>query len=142
MNKQQLAKLLNGREMGEEIDVSEEKLAKDNGLVVVFGYSDDNIEFRGAIDDEIGCYVSQDGGYKTIKITKQGILPVWEDVKDDEELAAMYIHNKKNFKEIRAFWGKNDYSWSFKTVIPHVCFDILEGEEKFCKGIVFDIKDL
>ena len=29
-------------------------LAKELGFVVVFGYSDDNAELRGAIDDEIG----------------------------------------------------------------------------------------
>ena len=37
----------------------EERLAKENGLVVVFGYSDDNIELRGAINNEAGCF---DGG--------------------------------------------------------------------------------
>ncbi len=43
----------------DELNPTEEEIAKDNGFVVVFGYSDDCAEFRGAIEDEIGCY---DGG--------------------------------------------------------------------------------
>ena len=39
-----------------ELNPTEEAIAKDNGLVIVFGYSDDCTEFRGAIEDEIGCY--------------------------------------------------------------------------------------
>lgn len=50
---------LNGREYGKEITPFEEQRAKELGFVIVFGYSDDNAEFRGAIYDEIGCY---DGG--------------------------------------------------------------------------------
>ena len=38
-------------------------IAKKNGLVVVFGASDDLCEIRGAEDDEIGCF---DGGEATI----------------------------------------------------------------------------
>lgn len=52
--------MLNGREYGDEITREEEAMAKAHGLVVVFGYSDDNMEFCGAITDEVGCY---DGGY-------------------------------------------------------------------------------
>ena len=41
MTAKELAELLNGREYGNEITSDEEKLAKESGLVVVFGYSDD-----------------------------------------------------------------------------------------------------
>ena len=50
---------LNGRAYGREILPFEEQRAKQLGFVVVFGYSDDNAEFRGAYDDEVGCF---DGG--------------------------------------------------------------------------------
>lgn len=69
MTAKEMAELLNGREYGNEITSDEEKLAKESGLVVVFGYSDDNCEFRGAIDDEVGCYC---GG--EIHLTKDGII--------------------------------------------------------------------
>ena len=52
----EFAKQLNGGEYGNELTRSEEQEAKELGFVVVFGYSDDNAEFRGAIDDEVGCY--------------------------------------------------------------------------------------
>ena len=55
----EFAERLDGREYGNEITKSEEQEAKELGFVVVFGYSDDNAEFRGAIDDEVGCF---DGG--------------------------------------------------------------------------------
>ena len=47
---------LNGRDYGKEITPFEEQRANELGFVVVFGYSDDNAEFRGAISDEIGCF--------------------------------------------------------------------------------------
>lgn len=53
------AEKLNGREYMSEITALEEEIAKELGFVVVFGYSDDNAEFRGAIEDEVGCF---DGG--------------------------------------------------------------------------------
>lgn len=52
----EFAEKLNGREYGEEMTPLEEQEAKKLGFVVVFGYSDDNTEFRGAYDDEIGCF--------------------------------------------------------------------------------------
>jgi len=52
---EELAAKLNGREYGEEITDTEEIEAKKSGLVVIFGYSDDSAELRGAINDEIGC---------------------------------------------------------------------------------------
>jgi hypothetical protein len=39
--------------MESEINKAEERQAKDAGLVVVFGYSDDGVELRGAIHDEV-----------------------------------------------------------------------------------------
>ena len=42
-----------------ELTKEQEKEAKELGLVVVFGASDDLMEFRGALDEEFGC---PDGG--------------------------------------------------------------------------------
>ena len=52
----EFAAKLNGREYRKEITPAEEREAKELGFVVVFGYSDDNAELRGSIDDEIGCF--------------------------------------------------------------------------------------
>lgn len=46
MNAKELAGLLNGREYGTELSHAEEVLASNDGLVVVYGRSDDNMELR------------------------------------------------------------------------------------------------
>ena len=55
-----LAKLLNGNNYGEELknpyNINVEEICKKNKWVVLFPYSDDNLEARGYIDDEIGAY--------------------------------------------------------------------------------------
>lgn len=131
--KEQFAQLLDGREYGDEILKHEKQWAKESGLVVVFGYSDDNVEFKGAIDDEIGAY---EGG--ELEFTKDGIF--YDE--DDEETLTKY-KSVVVFNKIEAEWCMlGDFSWSFKTEIPHSTFDILEEGEPFCKGIVFSIADL
>ena len=55
MDIKEFANKLNGRTYLNEITKEEEKIAKELGYVIVFGYSDDNTEFKGAIDDEIDC---------------------------------------------------------------------------------------
>ena len=47
----QFADLLNGREILKEITKEEEKTAKENGLLVLYGYSDDNIELAGEVEE-------------------------------------------------------------------------------------------
>lgn len=111
MTLKEFAAMLSGREYGLEISKEEELLAKQLGFVVVFGYSDDNAELRGAIDDEIGCY---DGGV---------------------------LHHPDLPAEIYADWCPEDMdcSWAYGTSIPHEKFYIYEGGELFCVGIVCDI---
>ena len=48
---------------GKELSLMAAAIAEENGLVVVFGASDDLCEIRGAEDDEIDCF---DGGEATI----------------------------------------------------------------------------
>lgn len=132
MNIFEFAEKLNGREYGSELTREEEKEAERFGFVVVHGASDDLIEFRGAIIDEAGCY---DGG--TIHFDKNGIF---EDCDSDYKYA---LAAKGLCKIIEAVWcGDDEYSWSYKTDIPHATFDILEDGEKYCRGIVFDIQSL
>jgi hypothetical protein len=136
--KESFAEMLNGRQMGHEITKAEAAKARQNGLLVVFGYSDDNAEFRGIFEDEIGCC---DGD--TIIVTQNGIT-IPPD-RDEREVLAKFgvLEQVKNAgKKIEAVWGKGDYSWTYKTSLPHATFDIMEGAEKFCRGIVIDSKDL
>lgn len=146
VSKEELAALINNREYRDEITPEQEQIAKDNGLVVIFGASDDFIKFRGFLDDELGddifyikdnsirtpsCVLSQ-GGYDRFfnkelfpdKNTKENnfhkIVPVWEQIIDGIVICP----------------------WSFKTHIPHASFDIYEDGNLFCKGIVIDVNQL
>ena len=111
MTRKEFAQMLDGREYQHEITKEEEALAKELSFVVVFGYSDDNAELRGAIDDEIGCF---DGGVLEHKDLPSGIYADWcpEDM---------------------------DCSWAYVTSIPHEKFNIYEDGELYCVGIVCDI---
>jgi len=128
-----MVKLLDGRKYSSEISREEEVMAKENGLVIVFGYSDDNVEFRGAINEEIGCY---DGG--TVYLAEYGLFHECNDRNcphDERE--------RLKCKTIEAIWCPPDGgSWAYETEIPHAKFNIYEEEELYCVGIVFNIVDL
>lgn len=122
MTAKELASLLDDREYGSEITKEEIAAAKAAGLVVVFGASDDLIEFRGAIDDEGGCF---DG--RTVYFDLDGIS------QDGAEKA----------HSIEAVWcGVENYAWAYRTSIPHEEFDIWEDVERYCRGIVFSVEDM
>jgi hypothetical protein len=133
MTTKELAMTLNGREYGEELTSAEKWTAAASGLVVVFGYSDDNAEFRGAIDEECSCY---DGG--TFYLDEDGIVEVDCD-NEDCKLLKKYL---AGCKTIEAVCGKGDYMWTYKTDIPHETFEIFEDGERYCRGIVFEIAAL
>ena len=132
MTRKALAALLDGNQYGREISAEQESLAKENNLVVVFAYSDDCAELRGAINDEVGCY---DGG--TFYVTKAGVLNE-PDCGDGKCKYFAAIREKAG--EIKAVWhNTGELTWSYETRIPHATFRIYEGAELFCEGIVFSL---
>lgn len=143
MTRESLAGLLNGRDVRAPLTSLEIEQAKKDGLVVVYGYSDDLMELEGAISDEGGCY---DGG--EFLIDKEGILPSFEEVCDREDEVEMeqYILRKRKAHKIVALWCmEEEFSWAYKTNIPHSTFilkDENNNDEKSCKGIVFYIDNL
>jgi hypothetical protein len=106
-------------------DVKQE--AKESGLVIVYGASDDLMEFDGAIYDEGGCF---DGG--RVYFDRDGV---------DQE-------GEERANWIDAVWcdGMNrdglPATWTYKTDIPCEQFDIWEDGEIYCVGLVFSIEDL
>lgn len=148
MTKTELAATLNGRQYGDEITEEEEQQAEASGLIVLFGYGDDNIELRGSIDDEVSLF---DGG--TIYLHRGGIL----DNPDHEECERCQASLRKEQTKcvaIECRWDDSGYSWfitpatrdgvgsPLDSVIQFAPFDILEGADKFCRGIVIELKDL
>lgn len=134
MTPELLAKQLDGREYGSEIGRGEEQSAKTAGLVIVFGYSDDNVEFRGVIHDEVGLYGAGD-----VFVNTTGVLPSHEDCECE---FCGFKQAKAKAKKIRAVWDRGGYSWIYETDIPHATFEILDDGEKYCRGIVFKLEDL
>jgi hypothetical protein len=142
MTKEKLAELLNGRQYRNEITKAEQLEAKESGLIVVFGASDDLIEFRGAIYDEAGA-----SDEEVITISEKGILekPIQEDLdeEDFEQQFIEYVEAKKRGNKIIAMWDIEGYSWIYLTEIPHSTFEILdEDQERYCRGMVIDLTDL
>lgn len=130
MNIYEFAKKLDGREYLNELTKDEEKDARKLGFVVVFGYSDDNTEFRGAIDGEVPSWKGA-----TIVIDSHGII---------ENCNGTHGRiTKENARIIETLWCEEESCpWTYRTEIPHATFNIYENKDIYCKGIVFDKKDL
>src|SRR5690606_10264498 len=65
------------------------KLAKAHGLVVAYGFSDDLLEFDGAMHDEFSCY-----GGGTVLIDANGLLPSFKAASEDEDACRHYFERK------------------------------------------------
>lgn len=114
--------------------------AKAAGIVIVYGASDDLMEFDGAFRDEVGA---EDG--TTAKVDAKGVLPSWESASEDEDAAADYMQRKPKTRDIQALWSPSEpegASWAYKTDIPHVTFDVMEDGEIYCRGIVFALANI
>ncbi|MGK5031496.1 KTSC domain-containing protein [Janthinobacterium sp. MDT1-19] len=136
LSKELLAGLLTGREYGKEMLKEEEMQAKAAGLIVIFGASDDLMEFRGFVDDERGA--------PTIAlIDAKGLLPFREDIEHDDEALKDYFARAPQVRAVDALWAKEDgYSWTYRTDVSHATFEIVEDGEPYCRGIVIDVADL
>ena len=122
----EIAEKLNGIAYGENVREIEAE-AKEHGIVIVMGASDDLMEFSGAIEDEGSCF---DGG--TVYFDLNGVS---------------YDGERKKYS-IDARWCEgtdeegNQATWSYETAIPHETFKIWEDGELYCVGIVFSVSDL
>jgi len=132
------AEMLSGREYGMEISREEAQAAKEAGLVVVYGYSDDCMELRGAIDAETGAYEGT-----TIYIGKDGLVD--DPTCSDAEYCTCpyFVAVKNTAKAIKAVWhDEGGPCWTFETDIPHETFTLIEDDEPWCIGIVFSMEHL
>jgi hypothetical protein len=130
----ELAERLTGLEYPVRIPAELAKQAKESGLVIVYGASDDLMEFEGAISDEVGAYEGA-----TVEVDHKGIIPAYDDI-DKEDKTAMkdYFAREGKGAKIAALWcAEPGYSFTYKTSIPHATFEITEDGEPYCRGIVF-----
>lgn len=128
-----IAEMLNGLQYPTEPSQEIIELAKANNIVIVFGASDDLMEFRGAIYDEIDAWNGA-----TALVNKSGLF---------DECSIHCKHSnaaKEQYSKVHAIWDDKDRdcSWSYKTDIPHAEFKIMEDDEVYCYGIVFSLDNL
>ena len=129
----EIADILDGIEYDAEISEQDIQYAKENGAVIVFGASDDLMEIRGAIYDEVGCFAGGNAYFD-----KTGLL-----VNECENEDCPYFREmKSDAKVVTAVFDSEGYSWVYKTDIPHEAFEILKDGMKYCRGIVFWTGDL
>jgi hypothetical protein len=131
MDLKEFAATLDGREYPFELTRDEKDFAKDANWVVVYNDSDDNMEFRGAITDEVGCY-----GGGVAYITKDAELLVNECDDEDCPYFRKLIGGSIKIDAVDGTW------WELRTVIPHETFNIMEDGDLYGIGIVFDRNNL
>jgi len=108
--------------------------AKQAGIVIVHGDSDDLVRLLGAIDDEVDAYNGTE-----IFVTDKGLLR--NECHNPE--CRQYSRQKEEAAKIKAIWNDlGDPFWEFETDIPHKTFIIVEEDEQFCRGIVFALADI
>ena len=137
VTKEALANALNGFSYPFDLPKQLVQAAYDAGLVVVFGASDDPMEFRGAIADELEAY-----GGTTVLMTADGIFENDTCHSQCRYFAQAKALAQQQGKTIEACCEQEGYSWIYLTTIPHVTFDIIEDGEKYCRGIVFVLADV
>ncbi len=140
LTKEEAAARLDGNEYAKEGSQALWAEMKAAGLVAVFGASDDLMEFRGAVNDEVGAY---DGGEAFF--TREGLLSL--DNKCAHHRCPYHLAEvakaEKTATTVKALWDPGDaLSWRMETTIPHAPFTIMEDDEPICIGLVFALDDV
>ena len=142
----EFAAMLHGRDRQPNMTPDEVLLARECGFVVVYGDSDDRVEFEGAIRAE---------GHTNplAKDCPAGVLILSENGKlldDESTVYADYLRINRNV--IRVFYCSRDrLNWVFETDIPHETFQTYDGgydedfanfDGGFARCIVFEFSAL
>lgn len=134
---------LDGREYGREFTKEDRERAKELGIVIVYGASDDLCELNGALSDEIECV---DGG--TAHLSQNGVLEEIVRLKcpcDETEDCPLAQQVVKQGNLLQIYWCAEDadgFAWDYKIDVPSAAFRIFDHGEKYCRGIVFFKDDL
>lgn len=135
MTKEELAAKLNGRQYPTRFTEAEILQAKAEDLVVILGIdrSERFMVIWGAVNDVI---IADDGDRALFTTT--GLLIN----KCDDDECPYFLERVDGARSVTVFWDRDDYTCVFETDIPHSTFDILDGDEKCCRGIVFSLADV
>ena len=130
MNRQELANKLNEIEYPCYIPDSVLREAKNSGIVILYGSSDDLCEMVGAITDEASCFEGGD-----LFLNDKGFL---EDHSCCDCQYCGFESLRRTARKITAHWCKDGIAWTYETDIPHSVFRVMEDGEVFCLGVVFE----
>ncbi|MCS4089679.1 hypothetical protein [Rhizobium sp. BK176] len=129
MDIHEAAQALDGNEYGEEGSPELFKAMKDAGLLALYGYSDDSIILNGAEHDQVYD--------ETLYFTPDGLL-----TNDCDHDGCPYFRKlKKLAATVNVKFGDGKYTFSMTTDMPHATFKIKEGNDPYCQGLVFALKD-
>ncbi len=131
-SKEQFSKFLNNIDAEDNFCNSIISCAKRNGLVIVSGYSDDLLELEGAIRDEGDCF----NGGKFHLIQENDKWELKSGLESGNNITAKWYEGKESDEFGEAI------PWTYETDIPHADFFMTFRGDPFCKGLVFDVKDL
>ncbi len=142
MNTDKWAALLDGREYRDELTREECIQLHSDGLVAVYGGSDDLVYVAGAgmgktVEEEMGASNST-----PILFTPAGLfVPECEcdDCPHERKL-------RERAKGLQPRWCApgvaGNPSWSYTVPWPHTTFNIMEDGEVYCVGVVFALEDV
>ena len=142
----EFAAMLHGRDQQPNLSIDERILAEQRGFVVVYGDSDDRVEFEGAIRAE---------GHTNpfARDCPAGVLVLSEDGKlldEESSLYAEYIKENRNVIKV-FYYSKDGFNWAFESDIPHETFftydggydeDYMDFEDGFARCMVFEVSAL
>jgi len=142
----EFAAMLHGRDCQPNLSLNELLLAKQRGFVVVYGDSDDRVEFEGAIREE---------GHTNplAKPCPAGVFVLSENgelLDEDSELYFKCVKENRNVITVY-YCYKDNLNWVFETDILHETFLTYEGgydeefadfDEGFARCIVFELSSL
>jgi len=128
---------LHGREYRDEMTGTDQAEAKIMGLLVVFGASDDLLEFRGVLNDEIGAWEGC-----TVALSRD--MQIIEGPECADDLKAAGWTPPAPLLTVTAEWcpAGFDGSWRITSDAPFEPFDIMEDGELYCRGCVIDARRL
>lgn len=149
ITKEEMAAIITGRKYPFRLSLQEKTIAKTSGLVVIYGVSDDLLEFEGVINELlVGAYDET----ITATITKDGqiIESMIKSSDCDKHSECFFFKSwlqcQKTFTVASKWYsdGSDYYRNVTASKLPVATFEIKNNEDTnniFCHGIVIDLNE-
>lgn len=136
MNANQWAKSLHRSQYRKVLNREKRKRLKADGVVIVYGDSDDRVEFHGALNEIHGTWPPD-----KIWLDQKGSVPRFDELDwECDEDVLRWAKRRENSTSLRIMRGQ--YMFNFSIDIPYFKFFILESCIANYIGIAFSLQDL